>query len=397
MAIKKLRSISLLVVSMSLIVSPLISLLAPSKVFAATSPTLVDSVSYSVLSGTTVTNTGATSVQGNIGISPAGGGGYAESGSTAYGAGSSLHNADTSAANAQADNIAAFGTIDQGCTTTYAGTQDLVGLNLVPGVYCADAFELSGTLTLSGSGVWIFKSAATLVTSGTANVVGGDSCNVWWRLVSSATLGTNTSLIGNILASTAITMATGATLNGRAFAYTAAVTLDSNTISGPVCTAAVAETTASTTTSAPVYVCPTIPIGIVTPTIIEAKRVDADSIFLSWGPYSGTDKFIVRYGPTDGNWLYNTDITGFSATINALPANQSVWVQVAARNECQIGNYGASKQVGGVSVSRVLGASTDTLAATGSFDQFIRILFAATATLFVFLLGKALLRSNEVS
>jgi hypothetical protein len=316
---------------------------------AATSPTLVNSASYSVLSGTTVTNTGATSISGNVGISPAGGGGYAESGTTTYGAGSSLHNADTSAANAQADNLAAFGTIDQGCTTTYAGTQDLVGFNLVPGVYCADAFELSGTLTLSGSGVWIFKSAATLVTSGTAKIVGGDPCNVWWRLVSSATLGTNTSLIGNILASTAITMATGATLNGRAFAYTAAVTLDHNTISGPVCWSAASTSVGSSIgdNTAPNPSCPTIQPGVIAPLIIDSRRVDADSVFISWGPYSGTDDFIVRYGTTKDKLIYNVNVTGFSTTLNMLPANQPIWVEVAARNECQVGSYGAEKLVGG--------------------------------------------------
>jgi hypothetical protein len=345
------RSLISIFIGISLVFTPaFITLLAP--VYAATSPALVDSATYSVLSGTTVTNTGTTSISGNVGISPAGGGGYVENGTTTYGAGSSLHNADTNAANAQADNLAAFGTIDQGCTTTYAGTQDLVGFNLVPGVYCANAFALSGTLTLSGSGVWIFKSASTLVTSGTANIVGGDPCNVWWRVVSSATLGTNTSLIGNILASTAITMATGATLNGRAFAYTAAVTLDSNTISGPTCsstttTSSSTSTSTSNNATAPNPACPTIETGVTAPLIIDSKRVDANSIYISWGPYSGTDQFNVRYGMSKDNLIYNVDMTGFSITIKALPANQPIWVQVAARNECQIGTYESAKLVGG--------------------------------------------------
>ena len=339
------------VAGLLLVLSPLFFTLT-TKAYAATSPTLVNSTSYSVLSGTTVTNTGATSISGNVGISPAGGGGFSGSAIT-YGTGSSLHNADTSAANAQADNLTAFGTLDQGCITTYAGTQDLVGFNLVPGVYCADAFALSGTLTLSGSGVWIFKSAATLVTSGTANIVGGDPCNVWWRVVSSATLGTYTSLIGNILASTSITMATGATLNGRAFAYTAAVTLDSNTISGPTCSSTTSTSNSSSTststssTDTPNPPCPTIELGVVAPTIIDSKRVNANSIYLSWGPYSGTDQFIVEYGTSKDNLIYNVDVTGFSTTLNALPANQPIWVRVAARNECQVGTFEDSILIGG--------------------------------------------------
>ncbi len=214
-----------------------VPLFVTSPALAATSPTLLGADSYSVLSGAAVTNAGPTTVAGNLGVSPGIGplphvSGFPPGIVSLPGA---IHDADVSAAAAQADNTAAFTSLDQICTTTYAGTQDLVGLSLVPGVYCADAFRLTGTLTLTGSGVWIFKSASDLVTSGTANVVGGDPCNVWWRAVSSATLGVHTSLIGNVLASTAITMATGATLNGRAMTQTAAVTLDTNTISGPVC------------------------------------------------------------------------------------------------------------------------------------------------------------------
>jgi hypothetical protein len=209
-----------------------LGLAGPIDVLAATSPTLGTVGSYSVLGHTTVTNTGGTTMPGDLGISIGGAPTGFPPGSV--GPPGTIRNAGDSLAAQNADT-AAFGFIDQGCDTTYAGTKDLVGLNLVAGVYCADAFTLTGTLTLSESGVWIFKSAETLITSGTANVVGGDPCNVWWREVSSATLGTNTSLIGNILASTSISLQTGASLNGRALAQTGAVTLDSNTITGSTC------------------------------------------------------------------------------------------------------------------------------------------------------------------
>jgi hypothetical protein len=210
---------------------------ASARNLAATSPTLGAVGSYSVLSGAEVTNTGATTMPGDMGISPGIGPAPHYSGFPAglVGPPGSIHDADVNAADAQAANTAAFTFIDQPCDITYAGVKDLVAENLVAGVYCAGAFELSGTLNLSGAGVWIFKSAATLITSGTANIVGGDPCNVWWRVVSSATLGTNTSFIGNILASTAISLQTGASLNGRALAQTAAVTLDSNIITGNAC------------------------------------------------------------------------------------------------------------------------------------------------------------------
>lgn len=201
-------------------------------VFAATSPTLGAAGSYSVLGHTTVTNTGGTTMPGDLGISTGG----APTGFPPgmVGPPGTIRNAADSLA-AQNANTAAYITLDQGCDTTYTGTKDLVSENLVAGVYCADAFELSGTLTLSGTGVWVFKSASSLITSGTANVIGGDPCNVWWRNVSSATLGANTSLTGNILSSTSISMQTNAALNGRALAQTGAVTLDANIITGASC------------------------------------------------------------------------------------------------------------------------------------------------------------------
>jgi hypothetical protein len=207
-------------------------LIAINYVSAATSPTLGAAGSYSVLGHTTVTNIGSTTMPGDLGISIGG----APTGFPPgiVGPPGTIRTVGD-AGFAQTANTAAFGSLDQICDVTYSGTKDLVGLSLVPGVYCADAFALSGTLTLSGTGVWIFKSSSTLITSGTANVVGGDPCNVWWRVVSSATLDTNTQLTGSILAYASISLATGASLNGRALAQTGAVTLDSNTISSMVC------------------------------------------------------------------------------------------------------------------------------------------------------------------
>lgn len=240
-------------------VSLAIALVGPIAAFAATSPVLVGASSYSVVSGSIVTNTGATSISGNVGISPGIGPAphYTDLGLVTFGVGSSWHDADVSAAAAQADNTAAYGALSAGtnavCTDPLyqfgTGDIDLAAKTLVPGVYCADTFSLSGTLTLDDTGapngVWVFRSAATLITAaappGVVKVVFlngiASPCNVWWKVVSSATLKTDTTFIGNILASTAITLQTRATLNGRAMAQTAAVTMDTNTISGPTCSA----------------------------------------------------------------------------------------------------------------------------------------------------------------
>ncbi|MDD5370849.1 MAG: ice-binding family protein [Anaerolineaceae bacterium] len=221
---------------------------------AATSPTLGTAASYSVLAGQTVTNTGVTTIPGDLGVSPG-------SAITGFPPGvvtppGTIHAADANAADAQIANTAAFTSLDQACDTTYTGAQDLTLVSpLGPGIYCADAFLLTGNLTLNGTGVWIFKSAATLTTSANSSVTGGDACNVWWRLVSSGTLGTGTAFIGNILASTSITLQTGASLNGRALAQTGAVTLDSNSITGSACLAppvsAATPTTAAATATLP--------------------------------------------------------------------------------------------------------------------------------------------------
>ena len=239
----KYLTLSLILVMSLLLAGPSVDVSA--QPLAQTAPTLGAAGSFSVLAETTITNIPTSSIGGDVGLSPASGAGIGltdpEVGGTiyavdAFGPAGSVVNPGllTQAINAM---MAAYTAIDQACTTTYAGVQDLTIVSpLGPGVYCADAFVLTGNLTLSGSGVWIFKSAATLTTSAGSSVTGGDPCNVWWRLVSAADIFTSSSLIGNILAGTSINMQAGAILNGRALAQ-AAVTLNSNTITGPVCTA----------------------------------------------------------------------------------------------------------------------------------------------------------------
>jgi uncharacterized repeat protein (TIGR01451 family) len=101
---------------------------------------------------------------------------------------------------------------------------------------------LTGTLTLDAQGdpnaVFIFQIGSTLTTASNSSVRvinGGQSCNVFWQIGSSATLGTDTVFVGNILALTSITLTTRTTVSGRALARTGAVTMDSNTVSVSVC------------------------------------------------------------------------------------------------------------------------------------------------------------------
>jgi hypothetical protein len=230
------------------------SVFTPAPALAATSPTLGAAESYSVLAGSIVTNTGLTTMDGKLGISPSIGvpPHYTGFPPGIVGPPGTIHDADLDAGAAQAASTAAFLALSAGanaaCTTDYGAiVQDLAGLSLPPGVYCANSFRLSGTLTLDDTGapdgVWIFRTASGGDLSTTPGIVArvqflhgiGSPCNVWWKVVSSATIGSGTEFIGNILALTSISLGTGATLNGRALAQTGAVTLDTNTITLPVC------------------------------------------------------------------------------------------------------------------------------------------------------------------
>src|SRR3954447_8868582 len=210
---------------------------------AQTAPPLGTAQSYAVLAGSTVTNTGPSVITGGLGLSP---------GSAVTGvppgrvSGGTIHAADAAALSAQSSLTTAYNSAaGQSCMLDLSG-QDLGGQVLTPGVYCfSSSAQLTGTLTLNGQGnaaaIWIFKIGSTLTTASGSSVVmsgSGSQCNVFWQVGSSATVGTGTSLAGNILALTSITMNNSARIFGRALARTGAVTLDTNTANASVCVVA---------------------------------------------------------------------------------------------------------------------------------------------------------------
>jgi len=239
-------------IKVALVALVLTVFIASPVAYAATSPSLGTAASFSVLGETNITNVPTSTIGRDVGLSPATGANYsgittAQVGGTIYavdgfGPAGSVNNPGllTTAINDMTNVWSTGGStgIDQPCTTSWSGTgsKDLTTVSpLGPGVYCADAFLLTGNLTLSGSGVWIFKSAATLTTSASSTVTGGDPCNVWWRMVSAGSiLGSSSTMVGNLLSGTSLNMQTNATLNGRLLSQ-AAVTLDHNTITGPAC------------------------------------------------------------------------------------------------------------------------------------------------------------------
>ncbi len=201
----------------------------------ATAPPLSNDLqSFAVLGGSTVTNTGATIVTGNLGVSP----GTAITGfPPGTVTGGTFHNIPP-ATSAHLDLISAFTALSapaHPCLPANNLTgQDLGGLTLAPGVYCFNSSaQLTGKLTLQGNGIWIFQIGSTLTTATNASVVmsgGGQDTNVYWVVGSSATIGTGTAFTGNILAQASITLTTGASVSGRALAIVGAVTMDTNNV-----------------------------------------------------------------------------------------------------------------------------------------------------------------------
>jgi len=194
--------------------------------------------SFAILAGSTVTSTGATTVNGDLGVFP----GTAVTGFPPGTVNGTIFAGDSVAEQAQDDLTSAYddavGASD--APVTVAG--NLGGQTLVPGLYTStSSLEISsGDLTLDALGdaeaVFIFQMASTLTTTVDRQVIlsgGAEAANIFWQVGSSATLGTNSVFQGNILADQSITMNTGATLNGRALTRIGAVALDTNTITTP--------------------------------------------------------------------------------------------------------------------------------------------------------------------
>lgn len=244
---------------------PRLALIVAAAIFlhhnATAIPTTVDlgsASSFAILAYSQIIDAGgASTITGNVGLSPTTG---AAIGLTAGQVGGTIYAVDAFGplgsvnnpgllTTARNDLSAAYTDAAGRTATPLAGADNQLGSqSLISGVYsfgAATTANLIGTLRLNAQGnpnaVWIFQASSTLITASSSSVVFengvGSACNVFWQVGSSATLGTGTDFVGNIMAYASIGLDTGATLNGSALAENAAVTLDHNRITQENCSA----------------------------------------------------------------------------------------------------------------------------------------------------------------
>ena len=253
---------------------------------AATTPIdLGTATNFAVLAGSGITNTGPTTINGDIGTFPT----PTETGRASIVLTGTDHAGDAVTQQAKTDLRTAYNQAAGAGPATGVPTE-FGSRTLTPGVYTSPTLAVTGTLYLDTGGdpsaVFVFQSSSTLITASASSIVVLNSptaCNVFWQVGSSATLGTNSSFLGTILAETSITATTQASIRGRLLARNGATTLDTNTIIPVPCTPTVAPTIApfvvppstATTTTAPTTTAPTTTVttAATSPTTVTTTTI----------------------------------------------------------------------------------------------------------------------------
>jgi hypothetical protein len=301
-------------------------LLVPFMAWAAEPVGLGVANSFAVLAGTTITNTGATTINGDVGLHP----GTATPGLTPEMVNGEFHVANAEALDAKNALAAAYievagRTPDDTIGAGLGGTTVFGG-----GVYASGsgAFTINGPVTLDAMGdpdaIFIFQMATTLTTGVGSSVVltnGAQACNVYWQVGSSADLFANTTFRGTILALTSINLQNGASISGRALARNGAVTMDTNTITQVGCAAPVeattTTTTAATTTTTAAATTTTTAAAATTTTAAAATTTTAAAATTTTAAAATTTTVAAATTTTVADTTSGTAVAGSTTTVAA--------------------------------------------------------------------------------
>jgi hypothetical protein len=250
---------------------------------AATFVSLGTADSFAVLAGSGITNTAATTLSGDIGTFPT----TTETGFTTLTQTGTNHAGDAITQGAKTDLTTAYNSVAGQTSTSTTGA--IAATTLTPGVYnSGSSMTFGGNVILDAGGnanaVFIFQAASTITTASATNITiinSGQACNVFYSVGSSATLGTGTHLVGNILAFSSITDDGGAVVNGRLLARNALVTLNNTTVTRATCTGATPSPTSTATAT---------PTPTATLTVTPVPCTISDLVYTSSGAGTTTGK-----------------------------------------------------------------------------------------------------------
>ncbi|HEX8227496.1 MAG TPA: ice-binding family protein [Candidatus Saccharimonadales bacterium] len=241
---------------------------------AASQPNLNSATTFSVLSSSYINTATGTTLNGDLGYSTPPAVMPTVSGAT--------HVANAVYNQAGIDQATALAAINgEPCTYTFpVGAIDLASDTsrggttgeFTPGVYCIDGAASiggGGTITLSGSGVFIFRSTGALNTSANSKMVatgGASACSAVWAPGAAATLGANSTFMGTIIDPAGITIGSTVAWTGRALAFGGTVTSETDTINTVPQCAAASTSTATAAAAASIPKTPGLPnSGLATP------------------------------------------------------------------------------------------------------------------------------------
>jgi hypothetical protein len=199
-------------------------------------PHLRSAARFTVIAASSVSNTGSTTINGNLAISPS----ISLTGFDPPGVINGVTKLGNGVAlQAQKDVTSAYNYLKSVPLTAQLTGVDLAGKTLGPGVYKFDSSAgidtPAGILTLNGAGTYIFQIGSALKTSANSKIRvinGAQAGCIFWQVGSSATLGQNSLFVGTILAYASVRLANGITYNGSIYAQTAAISFIADTVTG---------------------------------------------------------------------------------------------------------------------------------------------------------------------